>query len=195
MDRNKKIGLAWLIGPIATLILSLILHAITIYVTQALFPGNNPEAGRGVARIVSMVLSLAGMFSVIGIIVGVPIGVVYLKRAPGENEVGRLAALPAYAGLTPEQIQYISRWSWGAFLAGVIWPLGNRMWLWAVLTLVPVVNLYAWIKLSISGRQMAWEKGGWQNFEQFKKRQTIVAWVAVAVSIMIIIFEVANRYY
>ena len=193
MDRNKKIGVLWLIAPFVTLVLTLVLWAITLFViTNANVSGNNSDAGRTVAQLINFVLSLVGLVAVLGIIVGVPVGISYLVRKPEENDVNRLQTLPVYAGLTPEQIQYIASWSWGAFFGGIIWPLGNGLWLWSFLRIVPLIGLYAWIKLSLSGRQIAWEKGGWQNFAQFKKRQQIVAgviWVFVVLTIILVVLS------
>lgn len=187
MQRNKKVGVLWLIVPFITLFVTLSLWAVAMFVFGRLgIVGASAatDVNQTILRLINVFLGLVGVIAVIGILVGVPIGIFYLIRKPEENDVNRLRTLPVYAGLTTEQIEYISKWSWGAFLGGIIWPLGNGLWLWALLRIIPLVGLYAWIKMSLSGRQMSWEKGGWKSFDQFKKRQQIVAAVAWALFVL-----------
>ncbi len=199
MERNKKIGILWLVVPILTLFLCLSLWAITIFALHNVSSaaGTSSAAGSTIAQLINVALSLVGILAVIGIVVGIPVGIIYLLRKPEENDVNRLQKLPAYTGLTVEQIQYITGWSWGAFFGNIIWPLGNKLWLFSLLRILPLISLYAWIKLSLSGRQMAWEQGGWQSFAQFKKRQQIIAgvvWGFVILGIVLAVMtEVGSR--
>lgn len=209
MTRNKKIGLLWLLGPFALLVLSLSLFAITTFVTTQLGVLANPigitemtntgnpvlsnqssDIKTTVVKIISLLLSLLGIIAVIMITIGIPIGIHYLTRKNDSLTIPSLQKLPAYARLNVDQIKYIHTWSWTAFLCGLIWTLGNRLWLWAFLTFIPLVNLYVAIKLAKDGRQIAWEKGSWENFEQFKKRQKNISLIGVIAIITIFILQV-----
>jgi len=146
-----------------------------------------PELRTMVATIVNFALGLAGLLSVIGIFVGVPLGIFYLTRKDTEVPLDEVKKSERYKGLTDEQILYINKWSWGAFFGNGIWQWGQKLYLQAILAFIPFVNIYIWIKCAMDGRKMAWEKGGWNNFEHFKKRQTIMAWVIVIVNIFVIL--------
>lgn len=195
MTRNKKIGLLWLIGPTALLALTLSAFAISTF--SATHLATNPasiSSAQVALKAINVFLSLLGLVAVIGILIGIPIGISFLnKKDMAELDIASLQKLPIYAHLTPEQIYYIHSWSWGAFLGGTIWPLGNKLWLWTLLSLIPLVNLYSWIKLAMNGRQLSWEKGNWQNFDHFKKRQKLVAWViGLAIPIGLVLQIIAD---
>lgn len=103
-----------------------------------------------------------------------------------------------YKGLTEEQIEYIESWSWGAFFGGLIWPVFSRVGLWWIIGwLVPFLNIYVWIKLSLHGKKISWQKWNWGSFEKFQKRQqllgTIIAiFIGVSIAIQLIIFILLN---
>lgn len=94
-----------------------------------------------------------------------------------------------YQGLTVEQITFIQKWSWGAFFSPIVWALGNKLYLWALGCLVPLFNIYVWIKLASGGRAMAWEEGNWKDFEQFKKRQKIM----MVIIVLLFVVGLASR--
>lgn len=64
----------------------------------------------------------------------------------------------------------ITGWSWGGFLWGWIWAIGNKTWI-GLLALVPYVGLIIHIILGIHGREWAWKNKHWDNIEHFKKVQ------------------------
>ena len=202
---SKKKGLLFLIVPIAFLALILSTQAITTFValnqtasiTDPVVTDpsglivNTPAMTK--VRIINVSLGFLGIFAVIGIFIGAPLGIYFLtrKEQTPEKIIADLQKKETYKKLSPEQIEYITKWSWGAFFGQIFWALGNRLYLWALLFLVPFVNIYAWIVLSMDGRKKAWEEGKWESFEQFKKRQTTVAWVIFILFILIIVFQFA----
>lgn len=95
-----------------------------------------------------------------------------------------------YCGLSSEQITYISGWSWGAFFGGVIWAIGNKLYLWAFGYLVPFLNIFIWFNLSKNGRKMSWSKSKRKNFEQFKKRQIFLNWIILIIMILYFILSI-----
>ena len=81
--------------------------------------------------------------------------------------------------LSQEQAEFINKWSWGCFLSSIIWCIGSKLYWYALLFLIPVVNIAVWIFLSIKGRKTSWIKGKWENFEKFEKRQKLLDVIAV----------------
>jgi len=67
----------------------------------------------------------------------------------------------------PEEIK---GWSWGGFLWGWIWAIGNKTWI-GLLALVPYIGLIMNIILGIYGREWAWRNKKWDSIEHFKKVQ------------------------
>ncbi len=64
----------------------------------------------------------------------------------------------------------VKGWSWGAFLLGWIWAIGNRTWI-GLLALVPGVGFIMRIVLGFKGREWAWQNKSWDNFEHFQRVQ------------------------
>jgi len=55
--------------------------------------------------------------------------------------------------------------------------------------LLGFANLFIWIYISIKGRQLAWEKG-WDNFDQFKQRQSLMSKIIAAFIVVMIILNI-----
>ncbi len=81
-----------------------------------------------------------------------------------------------YSGLTEQQIEYISSWSWAAFFGGFIFTLGSKLYLWSLGFFIPFFNLFLIFYLGKNGRRLSYRKG-WQGFIAFKKRQNSLAWI------------------
>ena len=201
---NKAKGIMFLIGPIVLLAVILMGYAISSFIAaqnyqqansnptiddlghfEALGPAKN-NLRTTTANIIRVSLGFLGIIAVILIFVGIPLGIYFLSRKDlTENNLLALQNNEKYKNLTPEQITYIHKFSWGAFVCSTVWPWGNKLYIWGILAFVPLVNIYVWLRLAITGRQMAWERGGWTNFEQFKNRQKIMAWVILGIIILI----------
>lgn len=110
-----------------------------------------------------------------------------------ENQpVGAVPTPPAQASksLTPEQAAFVKRGSFGAFSLGIIYFLASGLMIDALLTLVPFVNLYIWIRGIISGRKMSWEKATWTDFTTYQKRQKLLDKIGIVVLIVSFVFGV-----
>lgn len=71
--------------------------------------------------------------------------------------------------------------SWGAFVLGPFWSIGNRVWvgLWA---LVPGLGQLVSVWLGFHGRELAWQRGRWadvQSFQAAQRKWSIAAAVAL----------------
>lgn len=81
----------------------------------------------------------------------------------------------------------IKGWSWGGFLWGWIWAIGNKTWI-GLLALVPYIGLIMNIILGVHGKEWAWKNKHWDNVEHFKRVQkNWVIWWFVIVGIIPII--------
>jgi hypothetical protein len=215
--KNKTKGVLLLVGPIVLLVLTLSLWAISKFVIANLqtsqnqneitiqtetngtmFEGENQvgvlqekDLRTTVSSLISVILSLIGLIAVIGILIGAPLGIYYLSKSEDEKNypVQTPQTQEKYRDLTPEQIAYINKWSWGAFFAFPIWVLGNGLYMWVFATFIPFFNIYAVFKLAMHGRKMAWEEETWKNFDEFKQRQKIMAWIIFVIIILATVGE------
>lgn len=84
--------------------------------------------------------------------------------------------------IVPEEIK---GWSWGAFLLGWIWAIGNKTWI-GLLTLIPYLGWVMFIILGIKGREWAWKSKNWESIEHFQTVQK--KWTQWGVGIIVVTF-------
>jgi len=143
-------------------------------------------------------------WSIIPILISIaviPFGYFFMRQVEPEV-IAEKKKLDKYKNLTDDQIHYITRWSWSGYYGGVFWGLGNRLWIYALLSIVPVIGVYFWMTLAVDGRRVSWENESvsWASFDQFRTRQkkliqifgitTIVAVILLGFFTAIIIKEV-----
>lgn|SRR3989338_142912 len=178
MTKTKKIGAGLLIA-------SPVLLTVFILVSRAL--SNQRFSFLQTSSLGRTIFILLGVLSMLGVFIGIPVGIYLLikrKTMSKDEYIEKLRTQEPYKNLTTDQIKYITSSSLGAFFATPIWALGNKLFLEGVLSFLPLLNLYYWFQLTGSGRKMAWEKGGWTSFDQFKKRQKIMAWIVLVFFIL-----------
>ena len=83
--RNRKIGLFWLIGPFVGLIVILPIYAIVGFVGTVLISEGGSSIG--LFRFINRILGLFAAACVFGIIVGIPLGIIYLSKKDVAKEV------------------------------------------------------------------------------------------------------------
>lgn len=168
-SRNRKIGLSLIIGPFLGVIFALI-GVVIIKAVQGLFfsdtSGNLPSGSIGniVANLINWILILIGVVSVIGFIIGIPVGIIYLcKRdlVDGVNYDERSG--DKENSIVPTEIK---GWNWGA--AGLTWVWGISQGVWiSLLAFIPIVNIFMWIFLGIKGNELAWKSQKWESVDAF----------------------------
>ncbi|PIR93990.1 hypothetical protein COT97_03765 [Candidatus Falkowbacteria bacterium CG10_big_fil_rev_8_21_14_0_10_39_11] len=72
LSTKRKVGVGLLTGPIILLFVTLFLYAITSFIA------NNLASPSSAFRIFNVLLSLLGILAVIGIVVGVPVGIILI---------------------------------------------------------------------------------------------------------------------
>lgn len=161
---NKKIGLFWLISPGVFLIIIMIIWGIATFLFQSISGVGNYSVSNS---IVQVVLGFFGIIAVIGMIIGIPIGIIYLNKqvlTPEESDPrsGR--------GSNSDFPKELNHWNWGAAGLSWIWGASNRVWI-SFLVFIPLVNIVFWIFLGIYGNKWAWQKNYWRSVEDFQKSQ------------------------
>lgn len=165
-DRNKKIGIFWLVAPTLLLILILVIYAIMNFQMNEL-TGVEPSGNETYFGIFNVVLGFLGIIAILGIIAGIPIGIVYLNKKEYTNITfdprsghGNLSEIP------PE----IKGWNWGAAGLTWIWGLSNGVWI-SLLVFIPYFGAIWWIFLGAKGNKWAWQHSQWQSVEDFQRTQ------------------------
>lgn len=105
---------------------------------------------------------------------------VSLKIENNNYETNNTSSLVG-SSIMPEEIK---GWSWGGFLWGWVWSIGNKTWI-GLLALVPYIGLVMNIILGIYGREWAWKNKKWESIEHFKKVQKrwVIVWIVLFCSI------------
>jgi hypothetical protein len=80
--------------------------------------------------------------------------------------------------------RYLRTPSLGALLFTQGWTLGSRLYVWFLLSLVPVVGIVALFACMFFGRRWSYKQGGWASWEEFTDRMKLMdrigmAWVAI----------------
>jgi len=171
--KKKTIGALLLAVPFPLLILTLSAFAVSTFLmaTERLRSDFN--------QLFAVALPIVGIISILGILIGMPLGLWLVTRRDPEMEA-ELKHNPRYAGLSDVQIRYINSFYLAAFFNPLVWALVNKLWVQALLTLIPVFNLYQWIYLAVKGGRLAWEENEDWTYEAFKKRQKLAAGLVVA---------------
>jgi hypothetical protein len=88
--------------------------------------------------------------------------------------------------LEPDEViraRYLRTPSLGALLFTQGWAFGARLYLWFVLSLVPIAGLVVLFLCVAFGRRWSWEQGGWADWESFRARMRLLdglaaVWIA-----------------
>lgn len=165
--RNKKIGLFLLIGPFVGLIAVLMIYAIVAFIINSA-AGAGAESPSIAANIINVVLGFLGIICVIGILVGIPLGIIYLnKKELAEGAKYDERSGKKEASVVPEEIK---GWNWGAAGLTWIWGVYHGVWI-SLLAFIPIVNIIMVIVLGIKGSEWAWRARPWESVERFVSSQ------------------------
>ncbi len=121
-----------------------------------------------IASIINLVLSLLGGFAVIGMIIGIPIGISYLKRRVVHPDmIFDARSGEGLKSVIPPEIQH---WNWGAAGLSWIWGASHRVWI-SFLVFIPFINIFFWIWLGQNGNERAWRANKWESVDSFLATQ------------------------
>ena len=66
-----------------------------------------------------------------------------------------------------QDLAKLKKWNWGAFLLGPLWALANKLELWAILAIVPFVNIIVVFYLGFHGNRLAFKKSKIESIDDF----------------------------
>ncbi len=90
--------------------------------------------------------------------------------------------------------QFLKTPSLGALLFTQGWTAGSRLYVWFLLSLVPVFGIVALILCLFFGRRWSWKQGGWSSWEEYTKRMKLLDILGVAwIMFLIISYFVAKQ--
>ena len=64
--------------------------------------------------------------------------------------------------------------SLGALLWTQGWTFGARLYVWFLLSLIPIVGLVVLMIMLIAGRRLSWQYGGWGDWDEFRPRMRLL---------------------
>lgn len=76
--------------------------------------------------------------------------------------------------------KYLRVPSLGALLFTQGWTLGARLYLFFLLSLIPIVGIPVLVICTLFGRRMSWKFGSWSDWDEFQKWMKIMDLVGVA---------------
>lgn len=178
----KKKRFQWTITPFISI--GVILLVMIGYIA---LQGSSIDFTRsGVFIYLNLLLLLLGLVSIIGIIVGFILSIVYMVKVEQDPN---LKYDPNSGKGNDSQIpEEIKGWSWGA--AGLTWIWGgyHKVWI-SFLHFIPYVNLIWWIILGFKGNAWAWQSMKWESIEHFKQeQQRWKPWGIATILIVIVLF-------
>ncbi len=73
-----------------------------------------------------------------------------------------------------KRARYLRGPALGALLWTQGWAFGARLYVWFLLSLIPIVGFVALFALLLFGRRWAWKYGGWSDWDEFKSRMRLL---------------------
>jgi len=82
--------------------------------------------------------------------------------------------------------RYLRTPSLGAMLFTQGWALGARLYVWFLLSLMPVIGIVALFACMFFGRRWSWKQGGWSSWQEYTDRMKLmdrigIAWVCILI--------------
>lgn len=104
------------------------------------------------------------------------------NSVPASPQVPNPTVAPTQPDVTSSGVPEVAKkWSWGGFLLGWIWGIGNRVWialigipLYIAAFLIHGLGIFGLafaIYLGIKGKALAWKAKPWQNEAEFERVQ------------------------
>lgn len=163
---NKRIGLFLVITPFVGLFTILFAYAIINFILTN--TGSATDSTLAISSIVNVGLSFLGVIFVVWIIIGVPLGILYMRKnvvLPNQEHDKRSGN--GDATVAPHEIK---KWNWGAFGLPVLWGIYHGVWI-SLLCFIPLVNFGIMIYLGIKGNELAWQRNRWKSVQDFHDSQ------------------------
>lgn len=84
--------------------------------------------------------------------------------------------------------RYLRGPSLGALLFTQGWAFGARLYIWFLLSLIPLFGLVALFACLFFGRRWSWKHGGWESWDAFRSRMRLLdliglSWVMLLIAV------------
>jgi hypothetical protein len=90
--------------------------------------------------------------------------------------------------------RYLRGPSLGALLWTQGYAFGARLYLWFLLSLIPIAGVVALVALVMFGRRWSWGRGGWASWEEFQDRMRLLDMIGICwVLTLAIIYFLARK--
>ncbi len=99
--------------------------------------------------------------------------------------------------LEPDEVRkarYLKGPALGAMLFTQGWTFGARLYVWFLLSLIPVIGIGALVACLFFGRRWSWKHGGWATWEEFQSRMRVLDTIAIIWVIILIALYMWRRY-
>lgn len=161
--RNFKIALYWLLGPVISIAVIMVVFALTNVLLLNAVGKTSP-----VLTTINFLLAFLGFLAIVAVPIGIVMGILYLRKKEWvKGAKWDLRSGKGEASTIPPEIQ---KWNWGA--AGLTWIWGTYHSVWiSLLVFIPLVNIIMIVLLGIKGNEWAWRKDKWENVEKFLEAQ------------------------
>lgn len=77
-----------------------------------------------------------------------------------------------------KRARYLRGPALGALLWTQGWTFGSRLYIWFILSLIPIVGFVVLFICLIFGRRLSWKNGGWSSWEEYKRRMRVLDIIA-----------------
>lgn len=91
--------------------------------------------------------------------------------------------------------RYLRGPSLGALLFTQGWTFGARLYVWFLLSLIPLIGLIVLFVCLFFGRRWSWKYGGWASFTEFRSRMRLLDSIAVGWVLLLIALYIFRRYF
>jgi hypothetical protein len=165
--KNRRRGLMWLIGPVISFILVLVIYAVAVFIINALA---SPEAATDdtAVNVLRIIVGFLGLASVASIFVGFFVGIRYLNKK--ELVTGVTYDQRSGQGKGSEVPDEIKGWNWGAVGLNWIWGIYHGVWI-SLLVMIPYFAIIWIFVLGAKGNEWAWRARQWESVEKFHDSQ------------------------
>ena len=75
--------------------------------------------------------------------------------------------------------KYLKTPSLGAMLFTQGWAIGARLYVWFLISVIPIAGFVALFACLFFGRRWSWQQGGWSSWEEYQKRMRLLDGVAI----------------
>ena len=87
-----------------------------------------------------------------------------------------------------DETEDLKRWNWGAFILAPFWALSNKLDKWAILSLLPPVNMIVIFYLGLNGNRLAFEKSEIKSVNDFMQIQRTWAKWGIRIFWILLVF-------